>query len=76
MADDRACIASALKVQLEHESVRAMWIEALALDCRWLRLPLTVLATAGCLLTVYDSLATENKRVHQPRQPKTAEQRK
>ena len=35
--------------------------------CRWLRLPLTGLATAGCLLTVYDSLATENARVHQPR---------
>ena len=35
---------------------------------RWLRLPLTVLGTAGCLLTVYDSLATENARVNQPRE--------
>jgi hypothetical protein len=35
--------------------------------CRWLRLPLTALATGGCLLTVYDSLASENERVHQPR---------
>ena len=35
---------------------------------RWLRLPLTLLATGGCLLTVYDSLATENARVNQPRE--------